>query len=199
MVSNFVGQQKDEEIICIFRQHWIVILPLFVGFLLFTALSVIAIIYAISKQITLIDYSPISIIFSLLIYGFLHYYLHRFFLKIINYYFHTVIVTTFRLIEFEKTVILTDSKDAIDLIKVQDIIKKQDGLIKNIFNYGDIIITISAVNTTKTLNFAPDPDLYFRTLNRAKREHIAHRQRKSHQNNQQNHSTQTFAAPHPNH
>lgn len=81
-----------------------------------------------------------------------------------------MIVTDSRIIDLDKTLIVRDARDAIDLSQIQDTIMKQNGLLHTILNYGDITVTLSAINVEKRFKSLPNPDYYFRKINKTKRE-----------------------------
>jgi hypothetical protein len=126
---------------------------------------------------TIIDKNA-AIFEILLIMGFLFsiYYVHRFFVHIYNYFLDVVIITNYRIVDLNKTIILRDTKEVIDLAKIQDVLKKQDGLIRNVLNYGKLTITLSSSSIIKTLHFVPNPDFHFRVINRKKRDYIHQKQ-----------------------
>ena len=70
------------------------------------------------------------------------------------------------------------SKDTVDLAKIQDIKKEQNGIAKKVLKFGKLIITLSSTSTTKKLLFIPNPDYHFRKINALKREYIKDRLRK---------------------
>lgn len=172
---HFKGQHTNEELECFYRHHWIVLLPPVLLYIVFIALFSLFLIFmhkqnAIQKDGVLF--------YTLFLSGFLFatYYVHRFFIHICNFFLNTVIITNYRVVELNKTLILHDTREVIDIAKIQDVTKNQDGLVRNILNYGQLIITLSAVSTTKVLHFVPNPDFHFRAINRKKREYIQQKQ-----------------------
>lgn len=173
---HFKGQQSDENIACFCRKHWIVLIPLFCGVAVFMA--VILLIFAVlNPKIILFLREQRTFLSVLLILGTIltTFYINYFFIKLINYFLEVVVVTNYRVIELRKTLYITHDRDAIDLSKMQDVIKKQNGLIKNILNYGEIIITLSGSSISKTLQYTPNPEYHFRKIYDLKREYIVKR------------------------
>ena len=62
----------------------------------------------------------------------LAYIVHRIFLDIFHFYLHTVIITNYRIVEVDRSVLFKDSKTSIDLTNVQDIQKRQSGLMETL-------------------------------------------------------------------
>lgn len=174
--KHFPGQGRHEEIVLYTRCHPIVLLPHVLGF---TASLIIfpMMIYTLKSFAT----EPGSIVFSalfLLLFMIYTYYLHRFFLRLLNYYLCITIMTNFRIISLHKTVFFIDTKDTIDLHKIQDLKKDQNGLLSTLFNYGTLVIEISAIHETKRIMCIPHPEQWFQALNEAKRIYIDKRREK---------------------
>lgn len=102
--------------------------------------------------------------------------IHRFFLKMIEYFMRIVIITSFRVIEVNKTLFLHDDKQSTVLKRMQDIQKQQKGIIKGLLGVGDIVIIISFSDPIVIDNI-PNPNYYFRLLNQL-RSHIFERRHK---------------------
>jgi hypothetical protein len=172
---NFKGQLETEEVLCFCRKHWIVLFKDFLGMILFiVVMGLIAFnfqrIYKFFSQDSFfIKFFALSLIILFTIY------IHRFFLRMIHYFLDIVIITNYRIVILDKSLYLRDSKDAIDLPKIQDIEKNQSGILRKIFNFGQLIITLSSTSTTKVLRFIPNPDYHFRKINKCKREYIKER------------------------
>lgn len=167
--KHFKGQQKNEIMHCFCRKHWIVLLPHFIGFVI--AMGLLAALFYLG---TILDFSSYRIIAALVILG-LTYYLHYFFIRLFNYYIQTLIITNFRVIQIDQTLFFHRNRDSIDVPEIQDIVIQQNGLFKTIFNYGEIIITLSSAHSTKTLYCVPNPEYHFRKINKTKREYITFR------------------------
>lgn len=172
---HFKGQLDTEEVQCFCRKHWIVLLKDFLGFFIFFILLGVTAyhfkgIYDFFLQDT---FFTAFLAFSLV--GIFTLYIHKFFLRMIRYFLDIVIITNYRIVVLDKSLYLRDSKDAIDLAKIQDIQKSQDGILRKICRFGDLVITLSSTSTTKTLKFIPNPDYHFRKINEVKRTYIQDR------------------------
>lgn len=170
--KNFKGQQRNETVLCFTRKHWIVLLPHLIGLGIFIIAFSVFLIFAMRGDISAItniaSYRIIVGITLLL----LTYWLHGFFNRLFNYYVQVIIVTNFRVIQLDQTLFFTRNRDSIDLPEIQDIVIQQKGLWKTIFNYGELTITLSSVHASKTLSCMPNPEYYFRKINKTKREYI---------------------------
>lgn len=172
---HFKGQVESEVVQCFYRKHWIVLLKdivefiIFIGALTFVITQFKGIYIFFSQDSFLINFLAFSMIslFTLFI--------HRFFLKFIKYYLDIVVITNYRIVNIDKSLYLRNSKDAIDLPKIQDMKKSQYGIIQRIFNFGELIITLSSTTSTKILRFVPNPEYHFRKINKLKRKYIKER------------------------
>lgn len=172
---HFKGQLDTEVVQCFYRKHWIVLMKDILGFALFITILTFVIsqfkgIYVFFSQDSFfITFLAFSIV------GLFTIFIHKFFLRLIRYYLDIAIITNYRIVNIDKSLYLRDSKDAVDLPKIQDIQTSQHGIMKKIFNFGELVITLSSTSTTKTLDFVPNPSYHFRKINTLKRDYIKER------------------------
>lgn len=164
---HFKGQQKNEVVHCFCRKHWIVLVPHFIGAILVAALAI-----AFFGSASIWAKETYRVLAAVAAIG-LTYYLHYFFVRFFNYYLQTVIITNFRVIHLDQTLYFHRNRDSIDLPEIQDIVIQQNGIIKTLLNFGEIIITLSSAHASKTLHSVPNPEYYFRKINKTKREYIS--------------------------
>ncbi|MFC1656267.1 hypothetical protein ACFL3C_05330 [Patescibacteria group bacterium] len=169
---HFKGQLATEKVQCFCRKHWIVLLKDFIGFFIFLSLITVTAIYFKGIFNFLSQDSFFSTLLAFGIFAVFTVYLHRFFLRMIRYFLEIMIVTNYRIVLLEKSLYLKDSKDAVDLPKIQDIRKEQHGIIKSVLRFGTLVITLSSTSTTKVIPFVPNPDYHFRKINSLKRDYI---------------------------
>lgn len=163
----FKGQQRDEELICFFRQHWIVILKDLISLGIFILVTVLLI----------FNLNPISSVlagntgFELLFLGifvFLTVYMHRVFLHLLNYFISIGIITDIRVLEHRRTLFLHDTMEAVDLAQIQNIERVGEGFLPNLLNYGDIKIFLNASNAVMIFSKITNVKFHFRAISRAK-------------------------------
>ncbi len=176
---HFRGQMEDEEIMTFTRKHWAVLLPHVIPFVIFICgVSVGVLLLTTYKDIITLPSLQDSL-FQLLILiaiGGSAYVIHRFFLHLINYFSNVVIITNLRIVEIKKTLFLRDTKESLDIKKIQDVQFRQEGLIKNLLKFGDLLITLGN-SEVKTILIIPNPDFHFRLLNSLKNEAFIRQQR----------------------
>ncbi len=164
--KHFKGQQNNEQLICFFRQHWLSVMPRLFTMIIFLLIAVFFLFsvppsHEIGTELIPTLYGIGFLVFS--IFGTI--YLHLFFLSLISHYTNVTMLSSNRLVMVNKTVYLRNTHESIDLRLIEDVSKTQQGLIKNILNYGEVIITLS--DLSKVIRFVPNPDFHFRTINKA--------------------------------
>lgn len=172
---HFKGQHKTEVVSCFCRKHWIVLVKDFLGFIIFLTLLTLTVIYSKGIYNFFSQDSLFINVMALFVSGVFTFFLHKFFLKMIRYFLEIVIITNYRIVVLNKSLYLQDSKDAMDLAKIQDIKKRQDGILRNLLRFGELEITLSSTSENKILKFIPNPDYHFRKINTLKREYIKER------------------------
>jgi len=170
---HFKGQYADEEVVAFFRSHWIILLPhlLIHAFFLavFVAVFVVFFPFIISFFIT-----PLGEVVMVVAVICITYFIHRFFIRLVTQFLHTVIITNFRIVEIEKFILFKDVQLSLDMKMIQDIEKEQNGFWKNILNFGELIIMMSS-SDIRVLKYVPNPDFHFRLINRIKRAYVQKR------------------------
>lgn len=164
---NFRGQGPNEHVLAFCRKHWIAFFQRIVTFGFFFILTLVFVAnYALLKDF----FSPGLYQAFLLIVGVLMiYYVHHFFVKLIEHYLSVVIVTDMRLILINKSAYFVNDKEFIDLLNIQDVHKCQTGFLQNIFNFGDLQIRLSMMSATGVeLTHIPNPDYHARLINKAR-------------------------------
>lgn len=163
----FKGQMADESYILFFRKHWLYILPTILIFFIVCAIAIGLTALMIFFGLKNVNISLLYLGASLLLAGFLAY-LHWFFIKIFEHFLTICILTDRRLLVLRKSTYTTDLKETADLGMIQDVKKDQHGLIHNVLNYGNIIITFSSSSAIMVLQDVPNVEFHFRALMRAR-------------------------------
>ena len=166
MGRNFKGQIESEVVLTSFRKHWIQIVPSLLILPLLLSLLVAGF-FALGE---LSDLNPAGQVAVVVAYLMLLFFLHRQFMSIFHWYMHTVIVTNFRIVDVDKSVYFNDSKDSVDLSKVQDIQKRQNGVLENVFNFGSLHIVLSGTHASVELTCIPRPEQQFKRIHMVKQQ-----------------------------
>lgn len=166
-LAFFRGQIENEKIVMFSRKHWVVLLPEILLFLfLFTITCLVFIGFITFSPRNFIDPFRIAIemlvLFLMIGIGIV---IHHFFLDLIDYFLNVVIITNSRIVDIRKTIFLHDIKESIYFSEIQDVAFTQNGLIKNLFKFGELSITLGGEKETKTFTHMPNPDYHFRIIN----------------------------------
>lgn len=172
---NFKGQQKNEVVLCFCRKHWIALFPHMVIFTMIFIVPFLLLAFTPGETLERI-FSPSAYrVLAAVILAVMTYYFHRFFLRCFTYYLQILIITNFRVIQLDQTLFFKHNRDSIDLPEIQDIVIQRRGLFQTVLNYGELTITLSSAHATKVLSRIPNPEYYFRKINKTKREYITSR------------------------
>lgn len=166
--KNFKGQLENEYVICYFRKHWITLLHRLAAIPVLVFLTILGFFFLepLSQSGLLVGVLTLMG-FCLLLYG-----IHRQFLVIFHFYLHTYILTNYRIVEVNRSVFMHDTKKSIDLSTIQDIQKKQYGLVQSILNYGSLTIVLSGTSENVVMTFVPRPEYQFKKINQVKSSYL---------------------------
>jgi len=163
----FKGQQADERFICFLRHHWIYLLKEYIYAIIFFASVYFALLHIESIQNILRGNREIKLLFAtVFLFGTI--FMHRFFIKILNFFVNTGIITEKRFIDHQKSLFFLDTMDSIDLSQIQNIERLGDGVLPNVFGYGDLKIFLTASAGIRTFNCLPNIKFHFRCITRQK-------------------------------
>lgn len=165
--KHFKGQQTNETLICFMRHHWIYLVKEFSYFIIFLVVVILSLVHIDTIMEILRGNRELKLLFYT---GFLvvTIFMHRFFLKLFNYFINLGIITDIRFIDHQKNLFFKDSIDAIDMLQIQNIEMLSNGLLPNLLGYGDIKIYLSASAGIKTFYCIPNAKFHFRCLSRQK-------------------------------
>ncbi len=170
---HFKGQYADEQVEAFFRAHWITLVPGIIANIFF--LVVIAVIFgSFSSEIAAFFRTSIGELVLILSVFLLTYFIHNFFIKLVNHFLNTVIVTNLRIVEIQKMIFVKDLQISLDLRMVQDVKKMQNGILENVMNFGELIFMMSS-SDVRVIKFVPNPNFQFRLINRVKLEAVQKR------------------------
>jgi len=135
---RFAAQEKKEEIILLLRRHPITNLPwiAFLALLLFVPLLLFPL-------LIFLKILPPNLPSSFKIIGSLFWYLGCFGFFLVNsllWYFNVNLITNKRIIDLDFIYLLYQETTATRLTQVEDVTYKMGGIVRSIFNYGDIFV-----------------------------------------------------------
>ncbi|MBU0667936.1 hypothetical protein KJ951_04145 [Patescibacteria group bacterium] len=173
---HFRGQMHDEDVITFFRDHWVVLLPRVISFVLFMAVMGLFFFNLARFKLPSLDaiFFRALVVLAIIATGFM---IHRFFLSVIEYFLSVTMITNYRIIHVRRTLYIMNHKESIYMRRIQDIQKQQDGLFKNILRFGELVINVFGPDLI-TLTTVPNPEYHFRLLNRIRNQQLNKNQQK---------------------
>ncbi|MDO8468391.1 MAG: hypothetical protein Q7S29_01385 [Candidatus Peribacter sp.] len=159
---TFQGKDQDEEFQFYFHQHWIRLLWPITRLIILNLFMVgIGVVILFSTQFA----DPISrrtILTILTVFALILHF--EFLVRFYCYLLYIIIVTDKRVHRIKKTLITTDDHESTDLWVLQDIHKRQRGLVQNLFGYGSLIL--QAQETEIRIHFTPAINRRYEALTR---------------------------------
>ncbi len=160
---DFGNQEKDEKVILLLRKHPIVLMP-----------RILAIVAMALAPVVLIRYPILSFLpSSFQVLSVLGWYLITTGLALemfLTWAFNVCILTNKRVIDIDFFSLIYKEVSDADIEKIQDVTYKMGGIIRTVFNYGDIAIqTASEVSNFEFLA-VPRPDEVAKILQNLRRE-----------------------------
>ncbi len=165
--NYFKGQQDNEIFVCFFRHHWLTLARDFFYSGIILVIATLGILN-ISKIIEILrgNYELKLLFMTIFLLGTI--YIHRLFVKLLNYFLNIGIITNIRIIDHERTLFFRDTMDSIDMAQIQNIEQIKEGIIPYLFKLGEIKVFMTASAATKTFHYVPNAKFHFRCMNRAK-------------------------------
>lgn len=163
----FKGQQVNENYICFMRHHWIYLFREYVYFTIFILIAIYALVNIEIIQNVLRGNRELKMLF-LTIFLIGTFFIHRFFLQILNYFVNIGIITDIRFVDHQKSLFFKDNMDSVDMAQIQNIERIGEGVLPELFGYGDIKIYLTASAGIRTYYFIPNVKFHYRCIARQK-------------------------------
>ncbi len=158
---HFDTQATEERIILFLRKHWITNIPwLLMTFFLFAAPSVIFPFIVGQGLLSLLPANFIivlSLFWYLAVFGFA-------FVNFISWYFNVYIVTNERIIDVDFLQLLYKQMSSARIERVQDLTYKLGGVVRALFDFGDVFIQTAGEEPNFDFEAVPHPEQVVRTL-----------------------------------
>ena len=148
---DFQGKDPEEQFQFYFRQHWIRLLNPFSQLLLGTFCIVLGV-SLLSSNAVVVDLSTRHALALMLaaLFLLLHF---RFLARFYRYFLYVFIVTDKKIHRIKKTLLTFNDHQSIDLASLQNIDKRQHGVVQNLFGFGSIVL--DAQETQMRIHFVP--------------------------------------------
>lgn len=159
---RFETQSSEEEIILLLRQHVVVTVPWIAVFVLMLLMPFW---FGIVSEWLPVGLGAIP--FGFRVVGFLIWYLITLglaFEKFLNWYFNVYIITTERVIDIDFLSLLYKQVSEAQIAKIQDVTYTMGGLVRAIFDYGDLRIQTAGELPNFEFLAVPHPDKVSKVL-----------------------------------
>jgi hypothetical protein len=137
--ESFPGQQADEKIHLIFRQHWLVVTWRFLVWVLFIAILIIGD-QLIVKYIPQVKQQPFVGYYDLFRTLYLMFSMLGLLIIWVMYYLNYQIITNERIVDIDQTSLLHHRISELHLSKIEDVTAENKGIFQTFFDYGNVFI-----------------------------------------------------------
>lgn len=165
---RFIEQEADETIELFLRQHWITNIPWI--FFSLVAFIVPAVVLQLDQStgINFIQLIPLNVLIEGLV---IWYLLVLAFVveKFLHWYFNVYIVTNIHLIDIDFETLLNRVIVEVGLENVESASSRIAGVIRSLFNYGDVVVQTAAETQQITFDAVPNPDFVTDRINDLRR------------------------------
>ncbi|MFH1444763.1 MAG: hypothetical protein ABIG34_05265 [Candidatus Peregrinibacteria bacterium] len=148
---SFQAKDRDEIFQFYFHQHWIRLLWPLVRLLIWNALIIGATLTTATEDTFAEPRTRQTIIIILTAFFLLAHF--EFLARFYHYLLYVIVVTDKRIHRIKKTLLTMDDHESTDLWVLQDIHKRQHGIVQNLFAYGTLIL--QAQETVIRVHFIP--------------------------------------------
>jgi uncharacterized membrane protein YdbT with pleckstrin-like domain len=155
----FDSQEDDEEIIYLIRRHWFTLVPALVGsfcILLLGFLGLAVLPFVAPKLTHGFAFNIYTVTVSLIfLFG-----IGCAFANLVLYYLNTALVTSQHVVDITQTGFFVRDISELQLIKIQDVAAKQNGLFESLFNFGTVEIETAGDLPNFIFEKIPEPGEY---------------------------------------
>lgn len=144
------NQADDEEIIKVWRHHWVTLAKPLFRVLLFALIPFAIILFTGFSFVT----SPVLFVIFMLILVFVGTYAAY---EWVSWYGDVYILTNYRVIDVKQHGFFSRRFSEATLSKIQDINYELTGILQTFFNYGDVVVQTAGAETTITMEAVHDP------------------------------------------
>jgi len=153
---TFENQDEDEKILLFIRKDFITNLPWIIGgiFLLFTPLIITPILMFLHVPLFILS-QKYMVVLTIFYYLFTTTFI---FISFITWYFNLNIVTEKRIVDIEFEGVVYKNVSATKITLVQDVSFSQVGVIRTVFDYGDVLIQTAGTIDNFIFEAVPRPE-----------------------------------------
>lgn len=160
---KFVDRLPEEEVLLLLRRHLITNIPWIIKAIALGLIPAVAYVFQVFNLFSFNfipgNYSAIIILFFysvVLIYIFINYF---------TWFYNISLVTTSRIIDIDFSSIVFENVAATKLTQVEDVSYSQIGVIRSIFDYGDVLTQTAGAKDVFELLAVPHPEKVIKIIN----------------------------------
>ena len=160
---KFENQETREKIILLLRRHWATQIK-------WVILGIIGIaVPLIFTRVPLLDFLPGNYQFMALVFWYLLLiaYIYE---NFISWYFHIFIITDERIIDINFTNLIHKELSEAKIDNIQDVTYRQGGVLRAVFNFGDVVMQTAGEQREFMIEGAPEPNRVVKIMNELKLE-----------------------------
>jgi hypothetical protein len=160
---NFQQQLENEEILLFLRKHFITNVPWIIRAVI---MALVPILIGIINSLGIVDinfFPPNYILMFLIFYYFLIF--GYFFTNYLTWFYNISLVTTLRIIDIDFSSIVFENVAATKLSQVEDVSYSQIGVIRSIFDYGNVLVQTAAHVDEFEFPAVPHPEKVITVIN----------------------------------
>lgn len=152
----FPGQQDDEEIFLVIRQHWFVFAIRLTLWLLFVAILILGDQY-LPRYAEFLATSPYKEIYVLLKSLYMLFLILGLLILWVIYYLNVQIITNERVVDIDQHSLLHHEISEVYLSRMQDVTAEVKGLFPTMLNYGNVYVQTAGETERFEFSKIPDP------------------------------------------
>lgn len=160
---RFETQEVREKVILLLRQHWVTQVPWLVMIVVGLALPLLL------NWIPLLDFLPGNYQFIMIVIWYLLLLAYGF-EQFISWFFHVFIITDERVIDINFYNLIYKEVSEAKIDNIEDVTYRQGGVIRAVFNYGDVAMQTAGEQREFMIERVPLPSRVVKVLNELKLE-----------------------------
>lgn len=160
---NFADKLEEEELLLFLRKHFVTNVPWIIKAIIL-ALIPFVIITITSLGFINIDFLPAN--YTVMIFLFYYFLVSGYiFVNYLTWFYNISLVTTQRIIDIDFSSIVFENVAATKLTQVEDVSYSQIGVVRSIFDYGDVLIQTAGTKDEFEFLAVPHPEKVISTIN----------------------------------
>ncbi len=155
--SLFPGQQADEDIILVLREHWFYLMMRLAGWLVFVAI-IFAFDHYVPKLLPQLFQDPYLNYVNLFKNAYMLFLVLGLMMIWVLYYLNIQIITSMRVVDVTQSSLFSRTVSELTFEKIEDVTGETNGFFGTIFGYGNVLVQTAGTTERFTFWHVPKPD-----------------------------------------